>query len=108
MKGLRDEISSVIKTGKTVIGSKETTKSLLIGNPKLVILSSNCPEEERESITYYSKLVNVPLEVTKEDSIELGSICGKPFPVSAIGVLESGESDIISGSKKDGKDKAGD
>lgn len=99
MKDLKDKIGNVMKTGKTVIGSNQVTKSLLVGNPKLIILSSNCPDQEREEITYYSRLSNVPVEVTKEDSIELGSICGKPFPVSAIGVLDEGESNIISSKK---------
>jgi len=95
VKDLRDDISSVMKTGKVVIGSNRVIKTLLIGNPKLIILSSNCPDSIREDIIYYSRLSKIPYSIIKDDSTELGSICGKPFPVSAIGIVDEGESDIL-------------
>ncbi|OYT41437.1 MAG: 50S ribosomal protein L30e [Candidatus Altiarchaeales archaeon ex4484_43] len=95
MKNLREDISSVMKTGKLVIGSNKVIKTLLVGNPKLIILSSNCPDSVREGIVYYSRLSKIPYSIIKDDSIELGSICGKPFPVSAIGIVDEGESDIL-------------
>ncbi len=95
MKDLKDKISSVIKTGKVIIGSKRVIKTLLVGNPKLIILSSSCPDNVREEIVYYTRLSKVSYRIIKDDSIELGSICGKPFPVSVIGILEGGESDIL-------------
>ncbi|HDH40974.1 MAG TPA: 50S ribosomal protein L30e [Candidatus Altiarchaeales archaeon] len=95
VKDLRDDISSVVKTGKVVIGSNRVIKTLLIGNPKLIILSSNCPDSIREDIIYYSRLSKIPYSIIKDDSTELGSICGKPFPVSAIGIVDEGESDIL-------------
>lgn len=96
MKDLKTKIGSVMKTGKVVLGSKSVIKTLLVGNPKLVILSKNCPEKEREQITYYAKISGTPLETAEETSIELGSICSKPFPISAIGILDEGESEILS------------
>lgn len=100
MKDIKNKINSVLKTGKAVIGSKSVEKALLIGNPKLIILSNNCPEEEQEDITYYSKLAGVVQIKVSEDSLELGSLCGKPFPVSAIGILDEGESGIITALKE--------
>ena len=96
IKDLRTKLGNVIKTGKVILGSKSTTTALLTANPKMIILSRNCPEKEREQITYYSKLANVPLETAEENSMELGSICSKPFPVSAIGILDEGDSGILS------------
>ncbi len=96
IKDLRTKLGNVMKTGKVILGSKSTTTALLTANPKMIILSRNCPEKEREQITYYSKLAGVPVETAEENSIELGSICSKPFPVSAIGVLDEGDSGILS------------
>ncbi|RLI91110.1 MAG: 50S ribosomal protein L30e [Candidatus Altiarchaeales archaeon] len=95
VRDLRDDISSVMKTGKVVIGSNRVIRTLLIGNPKLIILSSNCPDSIREEIVYYSRLSKIPYSIIKDDSTELGSICGKPFSVSAIGIVDEGESDIL-------------
>jgi large subunit ribosomal protein L30e len=95
MKDLRTKINNVVKTGKVVFGSKSVVKSLLVGNPRLIVLSRNCPEKEGTQIAYYAKLASVPVETAEESSIELGSVCSKPFPVSAIGVLDAGDSGIL-------------
>jgi large subunit ribosomal protein L30e len=96
IKDLRTKLGNIMKTGKVVLGSKSVTTTLLTGSPKMVILSRNCPEKEREQITYYSKLANVTVETAEENSMDLGSNCSKPFPVSAIGILEEGDSGILS------------
>ena len=40
-KALRDAID----TGKVFVGANESTKAITSGSAKLVILSSNCPDE---------------------------------------------------------------
>ncbi len=95
MKDIKDSISAVIRTGKVVIGSKKVITALLSSNLNLIILSNNCPKELREGVVYYSKLSNTPHHITESNSLEFGSICGKPFPVSALGISEQGDSNIL-------------
>ena len=95
MKDLKNKISNVLKTGKAEIGSKKVIKALLIGDPKLIILSSSCPAEEKQDILYYAKLAEKPSISVKEDSIELGSMCGKPFSISALCIIDDGDSGIL-------------
>lgn len=95
MKDLGYELGIASKTGKLVLGYDNVLKLLQTGNPKLVILSDSTPDENRESILYYSKLGEVKCFTTKKTSIELGSDCGKPFPVSTLAVLDAGDSDIL-------------
>lgn len=111
MRDIKKDIRDVIKTGRICIGSKSVVSNLLIANPKLIFLSSNCPNGTREGISYYSKLSRIHCHITKEDSMELGSVCGKPFPVSALGIIDEGESNILAKFKEgeessDGKNKA--
>lgn len=110
MKDIKKDIGSVIKTGRVCIGSKKVISNLLTGNPKLILISSNCPNDIRERIIYYSQLSNTHYHITKDNSMELGSVCGKPFPVSALGIIDEGESNILANLKKkpkgsNGKDK---
>lgn len=100
MEDLEQNINSAIKTGKVIIGSKNVITALLSSNVKLIILSNNCPQDTKERITYYSKLSSTPYSITNNNSLELGSICGKLFPVSAIGVVDPGESGILANSDK--------
>ena len=84
-----------VKTGKVVIGSKQVVHVLLNENPKLILLSSNCKPNIRDRITYYAHLAKVPCHTVNFTGIELGSICGKPFTISSLAILNPGDSNIL-------------
>lgn len=65
-----------------------------------MIISQNCDRETYGEIKHYSDISSIPVFVFKSSSNELGSICRKPFPVSALTVFESGDSDILDVLKK--------
>jgi len=92
---LEREIRTAMRTGKIVIGSKQTLKLVRFGKAKLVIIASNAPEEYRDDILRYAKLSNTPIYIFPGNSWELGAICGKPFMVAALSVVDPGESNIM-------------
>jgi large subunit ribosomal protein L30e len=85
-------LRTAIKDGKVSIGAKNTLKSIKRGDNQLVILASNCPQRFRDKITSES-ISTVNLEMS---SVELGSMCGKPFTISALSIIDAGSSDIMS------------
>jgi large subunit ribosomal protein L30e len=85
-------LRTAIRDGKVSIGAKNTLKSIQRGDTQLVMLASNCPERFRERITSKS----VPTVNLEMSSVELGSICGKPFTISALSIIDAGSSDIMS------------
>ncbi|MCS7104568.1 MAG: 50S ribosomal protein L30e [Thermofilaceae archaeon] len=89
------EIRTAVKTGKVAIGSKETINTVINGNARLVIISSNIPQTVRRDIERYCKLSKTPLYEYPGTSWDLGAACNKPFMVSALAVLEPGESGIL-------------
>jgi large subunit ribosomal protein L30e len=91
----KTQINKALETGKIEMGSNKTMNSLLNGKPKMVILTSNCPKSRKETITYYCQLAGVSCVTIKETSIELGSGCGRPHPISAVAILDEGESTIL-------------
>ena len=88
-------IATAVKTGKVMFGANEAIKSAKLGRVKLIILASNCPANIRKDIEYYSKLSGVPILDYKGTSIDLGTLCGKPFVVSALTIREPGDSEIL-------------
>jgi large subunit ribosomal protein L30e len=83
-----------VETGDVVLGEGETLRYAGEGKLKLAIVAANCRRSALE------KLRNL----LKEDGniyefhgpgVELGSVCGKPFLVSMLGILDPGESDIF-------------
>ena len=85
-------LRAAIKDGKVSIGAKNTLKSIQKGDAQFVILASNCPPRFRE-IILSSSVPRVRLEV---NSVELGSVCAKPFTISALSIEDPGSSDIMS------------
>ena len=86
MTDVKGKLVKAVTGGRAIVGSNNVVDELLIGDIEQVVLSSNCPKFEKESISYYCKLSNIPVEVLLETSLELGSICGKPYPISAAAV----------------------
>jgi len=89
-------IATTVKTGKVLFGANNAVKSAKIGKAKLIIVAANCPQKIHEDIVRYCRGSNVPVIIYKGDSINLGTVCGKPFMVSALTVREPGDSDILS------------
>ena len=85
-------LRTAISTGKVYFGMEETKKAIKKGEAKLVIISSNCPKEAVEDITKIKKSSTYNFKGT---NIELGSACGKPFPISILTVVKPGKSNIM-------------
>ncbi len=93
------ELKKSIKTGKVIIGSRRTKKAVEKEEAKLVILSSNCPEEIRKGM---KKAFDD--EIVFEypgSSLSLGIACGKPFPIASLCIIDPGESEILKVLKKE-------
>ena len=84
-----------INTGRVHLGSKTAISEIRRGRAKMAILSSNCPEATREKIEVHGKLSGIPVLRHQKDSADLGVLCGKPFPVSAIVINDPGDSKIL-------------
>ncbi len=95
------QIRMAVKTGKVDFGGKTTLASTAQARAKLVILADNCAREERESIIYNAELSEVPVYVFQGSSLDLGALCEKPFPVSALAVREPGDSEVLKLAEKE-------
>ncbi|MDG6221517.1 MAG: 50S ribosomal protein L30e [Candidatus Thermoplasmatota archaeon] len=80
-------IKQVLSTGKVTVGAKETKKAASNGEVKLVIVASNSVERDFHG---------VPIHAFAGTNMELGTICGKPFSISVLGVVDQGDSNILS------------
>ena len=95
MVDIERSIRLAVDTGKVRLGSRDAVKAALNGEAKLIILAENCPDEAKGNIEHYSKMSGVPLYRYVGTSMDLGALCGKPFPIAALSILEAGNSDIL-------------
>ena len=84
-----------LSTGRVHLGSKVAMREIRRGRAKMAILSSNCPAEIRENIENHGKLSEIPVLRHQKDSLDLGVLCGKPFPISTIVINDPGDSKIL-------------
>lgn len=84
-------LNKAVKTGKVIIGANRTVDAAANGSAKMVILASNCPEDVKKKV----QETNVPVLEYEGTSVELGPVCGKPFTIAAMAIIDVGESDIL-------------
>jgi large subunit ribosomal protein L30e len=85
---LTDIIQDAIQHKKIIIGYKKVTKAIKNDIPKLVVLAENIPEEMKKEIEHSAKVLNIKVEIIDKSSVELGTLCGKPFPVAALAIRD--------------------
>ncbi|MFX1570326.1 MAG: 50S ribosomal protein L30e [Promethearchaeota archaeon] len=89
----------VYKTGKIVYGKNQVLKNLKRENLfKMLIISNNCPIELMNQLNHYNSLLNNQIFIYKYkgSSWDLGLACAKPYMISIIGIIDFGDSDLIS------------
>ena len=82
------EIKKNLKAKNIIIGSERTIKNLKLGRIKKVFLSSNCPENVKKDIRYYSKISKFEIIELNKRNDELGDILKKPFLISVLSIAK--------------------
>jgi large subunit ribosomal protein L30e len=97
---LSSAIRLAVESGKVGFGSRKGVKDLLLGKAKLIVVAGNVPPQLAEDVSRYGQISEIPIVQFPGKSLELGSICGRPFPVSVLAVYEAGVSNILDFGKK--------
>jgi large subunit ribosomal protein L30e len=95
MVDISKALRTAVDTGQVLLGSEQSVKSVLRGEGKLVVLAKNCPDRTKQSLAHYAQLSQIPILPFEGSSLELGTVCGKPHPISVLTVLQEGHSDIL-------------
>ena len=88
-------IRVAVDTGNVTLGSEKSIQGLKLGKGKLIIIAQNCPDDIREDVIHYSKLSQIPVYHYEGTSVDLGSVCGKPFTVATLTIKDPGDSNIL-------------
>lgn len=93
-------IRLAVESGKVEFGSRKSIKNSLLGKAKLFVIASNAPKNVVAEITKNSTHSKIPVLNFEGSTLDLGSICGNPYPVSVLSVYEAGSSNILDLVKK--------
>ncbi len=86
-----------MNTGKFIYGKKQVLKHLRNESFKMIIIANNCPSELETQLNYYISLMKDKTYIYryKGSSWDLGLACAKPYMISIIGVVQEGDSDLL-------------
>jgi len=95
IESINARLALVMKSGKYVLGYRQTLKTLRQGKAKLIIIANNTPPLRKSEIEYYAMLAKTGVHHYTGNNIELGTSCGKYFRVTTLSITDAGDSDII-------------
>lgn len=95
MADLNNDLRLAVDTGSVVLGTEETTKAISGNQAKLVVVSAKGKAEAVADIAHLCNIAGVKLLKFKGSSIELGTVCGKPYSINSLAVIEGGNSKIL-------------
>jgi large subunit ribosomal protein L30e len=100
---IKKELSIVRRTGKFVLGYRQSYLADLSGKARLVVLSRNCPAEKRSEMMVAAKMRGVRVIETEHDSRDVGLALGKPFSASVVAIIDPGSSSLLAGEEVGGE-----
>jgi large subunit ribosomal protein L30e len=89
---LAHALKVALETGKVKIGLAEALDAAKAKKAKLLIVTRSCPDA---SLRNDRALGKIPIYHYDGSAVDLGQACGKPFPISAMAILEPGSSAIL-------------
>jgi large subunit ribosomal protein L30e len=93
-------VRQCVDSGKVEFGANAGVKRALVGKAKLVVLAGNCPAGVKEDVLRFCRLSGVPTALFEGTSMELGTVAGRPHPVSVLTVYDAGNSAIMDFAKQ--------
>ncbi len=95
MADLARDIRLAVDTGKVVLGTRGVMRSMSGNSAKLVVVAANGEKNAVRDILHECSIADIKVVKVEGSSMELGTLCGKPYPVSAIAIIDQGNSSIL-------------
>ena len=101
---INKEIRRAVDTGKVLFGTEQVKKNLLRGKAQIVIAVNNMPSIEKEEMQSLAEIAGIGFYNYEGNGLELGSVCGKPFGILSMAILDEGKSKLIESLKEPKKE----
>ena len=89
---LAHALKVALETGKVRIGLTESRAAAEAKKARLLIVARTCPDA---ALRTERQLGKVPIYHYDGTAVDLGQACGRPYPISAMAILDPGSSAIL-------------
>lgn len=95
MADISNDIRLAVDSGVTAVGARSVLRSIKGDKAKLIIVASKSEPEGRSDIEHLAKVAGISVIEYGGTPVDLGTLCGKPFSVSMLSIIEAGNSKIL-------------
>lgn len=90
-----NDIRLAVDTGKVTLGNREVMRSISNSSARAIVIATRGKKEIIEDIIHVCGVAQIKVLRFSGNSLELGALCGKPFSVNALAILDAGNSNIL-------------
>lgn len=95
MADLNNDLRLTVDTGKVSLGHRETLRALSDNRAKAIVVAEKGRKDSVDDVVHLCNVSGTRLITFKGSSMELGAVCGKPYSVNSLAILEPGNSGIL-------------
>ncbi len=92
---LTNDLRLAVDTGKVSLGYREVLKAVNADSAKAVVIAEKGRKDIIEDISHVCKVAGIRMISYKGGSLELGTVCGRPYSVNSLAIMEPGNSNIL-------------
>ncbi len=95
MADLANDIRLAVDSGKTAIGLNTVVESIKNSTAKLIIIAEKSKPSNLQDILHIADIAGIRVLKFQGNPVELGAVCGKPFSIATLSIIEAGNSNIL-------------
>ncbi|MFQ5951130.1 MAG: ribosomal L7Ae/L30e/S12e/Gadd45 family protein [Candidatus Geothermarchaeales archaeon] len=88
------KLTIIARTGELVLGARNVERLLRRRRAKAILFSGDSPADLRSKIVPLAKRRNVPVFKSTKTNTELGGLCGRPYVVSTLAIIDFGAAPV--------------
>jgi large subunit ribosomal protein L30e len=95
MSDLNNDVRLAVDTGKVSLGHREVLRAISSSKAQAVVIAKTGKKSTIDDINHMCKIADIRIIVFNGGSVELGTVCGKPYSINSLAIVEPGNSKIL-------------
>ena len=95
MANISGSIRLAVDSGDVALGIRSALAAIKNNTAKLIIVASENKKGRIGDIEHLAKLANLRVYKFEGNSMNLGAVCGKPYSVSVLAIIDAGNSNLL-------------
>ncbi len=92
---LNNDVRLAVDTGKVQFGHREVLRAINSSSAKAVVIAEKGKKQINEDLYHTCKVAGIRVIAFKGSSMELGTVCGRPYSVNSMAIMDAGNSNIL-------------